>query len=249
MIFSTAVNIRFDIKFEDGSIFTNVSSLEEVHQTITSANITGLSLDTTPYTLSPSLYELRLIRDNMLSDSDWAVSLDSPLNINDKVEWANYRQALRDITVTNIGFDSNGWFLFPNEPTKSTLVQTPSQLKINANNTIDLLAGEIREQVVSSGKYVEEEYSIAYSDAVEWTNGGRIAKDVPISVKVWADASKTNNTIAADNIISTHELWFNIIRDIRSIRLLAKSKIKDAQPDEINDIISQAKTEFNNILK
>ena len=39
--------------------------------------------------------EVRHMRDNLLSSSDWTQVLDAPA---DQVSWAEYRQALRDIT-------------------------------------------------------------------------------------------------------------------------------------------------------
>ena len=42
--------------------------------------------------------ELRSIRDNLLWMCDWTQNPDSPLTEEKKVEWAVYRQALRDLT-------------------------------------------------------------------------------------------------------------------------------------------------------
>ena len=44
--------------------------------------------------------ELRLVRNRLLSESDWTVMADSPLSDNKQIEWKTYRQALRDITKT-----------------------------------------------------------------------------------------------------------------------------------------------------
>lgn len=42
---------------------------------------------------------LREDRDKLLADSDWTQFNDSPLNNEDKIAWATYRTALRDITT------------------------------------------------------------------------------------------------------------------------------------------------------
>lgn len=52
-------------------------------------------------------------RDGMLASSDWTQLADSPISDEKKAEWANYRQALRDITEAD-GFPSN--FEWPRSP-------------------------------------------------------------------------------------------------------------------------------------
>ena len=57
---------------------------------------------------------VRSIRDSLLSRSDWTQLPDSPLIEAKRVEWATYRQELRDITETyaeNL-LDTE----FPNQP-------------------------------------------------------------------------------------------------------------------------------------
>ena len=44
--------------------------------------------------------EFRKRRDGYLFDSDWTQSLDSPLSDSKKLEWATYRQNLRDLPST-----------------------------------------------------------------------------------------------------------------------------------------------------
>jgi|TARA_R110000744_G_scaffold277899_1_gene390228 hypothetical protein len=51
---------------------------------------------TTPIPFSAD--NLRLQRESLLKNSDWAVLSDSPLSDSKKAEWVTYRQALRDIT-------------------------------------------------------------------------------------------------------------------------------------------------------
>jgi hypothetical protein len=44
------------------------------------------------------LITIRLKRNNLLSQSDWTQFNDSPLSSEKKLEWATYRQLLRDVT-------------------------------------------------------------------------------------------------------------------------------------------------------
>lgn len=44
--------------------------------------------------------DVRAIRDYLLADSDWVGLVDCPLFESEKQDWYNYRQALRDITVS-----------------------------------------------------------------------------------------------------------------------------------------------------
>ena len=50
--------------------------------------------------MSREMEELRLVRNRLLSESDWTVMPDSPLSDSKQIEWKTYRQALRDITKT-----------------------------------------------------------------------------------------------------------------------------------------------------
>lgn len=52
---------------------------------------------------------LRNARDVRLADSDWTQMPDSPLTDSRKVEWANYRQALRDLPGSTADPDAPVW--------------------------------------------------------------------------------------------------------------------------------------------
>ena len=43
----------------------------------------------------------RNMRNSLLSDTDWTQMTDSPLTSEKKTEWANYRQALRDLPANS----------------------------------------------------------------------------------------------------------------------------------------------------
>jgi hypothetical protein len=44
------------------------------------------------------------IRDDLLKVTDWTQSNDSPLDADTKAAWATYRQALRDMPTSGLGF-------------------------------------------------------------------------------------------------------------------------------------------------
>tara|TARA_S200002703_G_scaffold121573_1_gene107449 strand:+ start:1561 stop:1791 length:231 start_codon:yes stop_codon:yes gene_type:complete len=47
-----------------------------------------------------ALEHLRYERNKLLLECDWTQGIDSPLSDSKKIEWATYRQQLRDITKT-----------------------------------------------------------------------------------------------------------------------------------------------------
>jgi len=51
-----------------------------------------------PSKFDMSMTNLRLKRDNLLTESDWTQSPDSPLTDAKKTEWATYRTSLRNLT-------------------------------------------------------------------------------------------------------------------------------------------------------
>ena len=58
---------------------------------------------------SAEIDELRVVRDRLLTSTDWTQGNDSPLSDSDKTAWATYRQALRDITDTYSSLDTVVW--------------------------------------------------------------------------------------------------------------------------------------------
>ena len=58
---------------------------------------------------------IRGVRNDKMTKSDWTQLPDSPLSSEKKAEWAQYRQALRDITKQNIDPRTEG-VVWPTEP-------------------------------------------------------------------------------------------------------------------------------------
>ena len=64
------------------------------------------------------LQALKSIRSWMLSESDWTQNPDSPLDDATKLEWRNWRQAMRDITQGMDADNIQEWIEIPNPPVK-----------------------------------------------------------------------------------------------------------------------------------
>ena len=59
---------------------------------------------------------VRAKRDYLLQDSDWTQMPDSPLSVEQKATWAEYRQDLRDITVTYPDVKDPNEVVWPTKP-------------------------------------------------------------------------------------------------------------------------------------
>ena len=53
--------------------------------------------------------DLRAMRNQMLMDTDWTQSPDSPFTDSEKTSWKTYRQSLRDITDSATSLDDVTW--------------------------------------------------------------------------------------------------------------------------------------------
>ena len=62
------------------------------------------------------LVQMRRLRDNLLTQSDWTQFPDSPLSDTSKAEWTTYRQALRDIPETYSDATSLDDIIWPTKP-------------------------------------------------------------------------------------------------------------------------------------
>ncbi|MFD2943457.1 tail fiber assembly protein [Flavobacterium notoginsengisoli] len=62
--------------------------------------------------LEELLENLRIARNNLLTESDWTQMEDSPLSETKKLEWKNYRQELRNLTET----DNPEVIIWPSKP-------------------------------------------------------------------------------------------------------------------------------------
>ncbi len=64
-----------------------------------------------------ALSQMRIKRNNLLADCDWTVLPDSPLSVEKKAEWQNYRKALRDIPASHQSITDVEDVVWPFEPT------------------------------------------------------------------------------------------------------------------------------------
>lgn len=101
--------------------------------------------------------------------------------------------------------------------------------KAEAANDIDLAAGSARERLVSPGALTDQEYIMAYEDAKAFEAAG-FSGPVPDGVQSWADNNSYDfdARAAAENIISTRNLWYQVAMEIRAIRLAGKQAVANA---------------------
>jgi len=70
--------------------------------------------------LGPLVYsymdKMRTVRNGLLQDSDITQLADAPLTDAEKAEWATYRQALRDMPVTNASATTYEEITWPEKP-------------------------------------------------------------------------------------------------------------------------------------
>jgi hypothetical protein len=65
----------------------------------------------------PTLEEIRYRRNMRLKNCDWTQAIDSPLSVEKKAEWSNYRQQLRDLPANYTDDDDFADVVFPTPPT------------------------------------------------------------------------------------------------------------------------------------
>jgi len=70
--------------------------------------------------LGPLVYsymdKMRRVRNDLLQESDITQLADAPLTDAEKAEWATYRQALRDMPVTNASATTYEEIIWPEKP-------------------------------------------------------------------------------------------------------------------------------------
>ena len=123
---NTTGDIKFVKKFTPENAQQNVSAnisyvLEETLGYVFNKDKVRIDLDTmtlvaiTQPTIDhwPGIKEKR---NRLLQSCDWTVGVDSPLSDSKKAEWQTYRQALRDVPVTNASATSKKTVSWPTPP-------------------------------------------------------------------------------------------------------------------------------------
>lgn len=101
------------------------------------------------------------------------------------------------------------------------------EIKTKLCNLVDLKVDEYRSRYPAPGRYISDEYSLAYRQAYEYLHeyeGG----PVPPCVTSWAAASGMSGAEAAQDIVETGNLYNEILERTRDIRLRAKAAIQAA---------------------
>lgn len=111
-----------EIVANNSSFSMAYTKLSEVTGIFYSERSQKLDLTTTPFgivkrtadLMKPFREEIKEQRNARLLASDWTQGADSPLSDSKKAEWQTYRQALRDLTYSNLNHgDTVTW---PTEP-------------------------------------------------------------------------------------------------------------------------------------
>jgi len=103
---------------------SNVSNIDEVGRLDTQTAVEGTYppgtyrfVDGVPTAITENaLVYIRSQRKNLLLESDWTQVADCPLTETKKIEWANYRQILRDLPSNYTSNTSLDDVTFPTEP-------------------------------------------------------------------------------------------------------------------------------------
>ena len=71
----------------------------------------------TTHTIEESLFQLRIVRDGLLAESDWVVikEREEGGSVSNFADWKEYRQKLRDITNTYKSLEDVKWPTAPSE--------------------------------------------------------------------------------------------------------------------------------------
>lgn len=75
----------------------------------TDAQLDALEIEATALDNEITLEELRVVRNQKLTETDWVVTMHKELGTNIPAAWKTYRQALRDITDTYASPDDVVW--------------------------------------------------------------------------------------------------------------------------------------------
>lgn len=127
-------------------------------------------------------------------------------------------------------------FFYVQENADGTFTTVPKDLepiKAQFKESVDVTCGNVRAGVVSKGSFVEEEYRVAYDEAVLFKTAGYVGT-VPMSVQTWADVSNNTAEWAADDIIATRNQYVSLLNAVRDLRLRSKAAIDTATtPEEL----------------
>ena len=112
-VLTNAVLETFDVYFVESTEYIDdytKNIVEELPILINSSyiqvwNITDATPEEILEKIEDNWVDVRIMRDTLLSQSDWTQFQDSPLNNTISTEWQSYRQSLRDVTSQSNPFN------------------------------------------------------------------------------------------------------------------------------------------------
>lgn len=130
--------------------------------------------------------------------------------------------------------DERFYYVQENEDgTFTAVAKDLGPIKERFKDDIDVTCGNVRERVVSKGLFVEEEYRVAYEEAMAFRSTGYTSA-VPASVQTWATVMNQTAQWAADDIIATRNIYMTLLNTVRDVRLKSKAAIDAANtPEEL----------------
>jgi|TARA_B110000259_G_C13875855_1_gene346789 hypothetical protein len=112
-VLTNAVLETFDVYFVESTEYIDdyTKNIEEGTPILSNSsyiqvwNITDATQDEILAKIEDNWVDVRIMRDTLLSQSDWTQFQDSPLNNTISTEWQLYRQSLRDVTSQSNPFN------------------------------------------------------------------------------------------------------------------------------------------------
>jgi|TARA_R110000782_G_scaffold169729_1_gene261594 hypothetical protein len=112
-VLTNAVLETFDVYFVESTEYIDdyTKNIEEGTPILSNSsyiqvwNITDATQDEILAKIEDNWVDVRIMRDTLLSQSDWTQFQDSPLNNTISTEWQSYRQSLRDVTSQSNPFN------------------------------------------------------------------------------------------------------------------------------------------------
>jgi hypothetical protein len=119
-VLTNAVLETFDVYFVESTEYIDdyTKNIEEGTPILSNSsyiqvwNITDATQDEILAKIEDNWVDVRIMRDTLLSQSDWTQFQDSPLNNTISTEWQSYRQSLRDVTSQSNPFN----LIWPSKP-------------------------------------------------------------------------------------------------------------------------------------
>lgn len=121
---------------------------------------------------------------------------------------------------------------------KDHLARVNQISKSKAKRQIDIAAGKVRSYFLSLGDFIEVEYLRAEISAKMYVDSG-YANPVPKEVQILAKVTGMTAAQSADKILSKANSYYDILAEIRLIRLEGKAAIDKSKENKVNSVMQK----------